>query len=266
MSPGYPSGIAGGMLAVIHVVAKPETTTIDAVVADWVTGPNGQGGTGALGPDVGQTRSAVFFRVLTGTEAGTVTINTTGGDSCVGRMYTYTKDKSAVWEFSSGTTGSDATHGTGWSVTGGADLGLMPGDMVLAYSSKDTDSTGTPSAQAITAAGVTFAATTTRQVSGTTVGNDSGYMTLDALVTDGQSAAAPVYSETDSISECGCTVFVRLRATTGLAVLGTQNQPGKGPSSRARFRQSPLSTEIPAAPAAPPDMAPRFESMYSSFF
>lgn len=211
----YPASIAAGDLLVLCVGNKyptngPTTPTGFTAPAGYQT----SGGSGAAGIDTGTVYSSVYYKVATGSESGNLTVTITSGNSSVGRMFRYTKASTKTWDIAC-TNGSDNTAGTTWSVTGAANPGLVPGDMLICSSAINTD-TYTYATQAVTATGVSAWGTVTeRQDSGTATGQDSHLVVSEHPVSTGTASAAPVFTMTASGTTtnrpAGATVMMRLR-------------------------------------------------------
>lgn len=219
--PSYPAGVAANRLAIASRVIKPQTATGTAE-AGWTQRATVTGGTGTTGADTGQTRCVVDTKLLDGSESGSVTFDnaaTPNNSHAVISIYQIAAGK--FWDIAT-TSGSDATHGTGRSVAASPAISLQPGDVVLAISASDTDTATAFTSPAITATGLTFGATTERLgAGGTATGNQSGLHIHEATVATGTSTVAPALSLSGGPSNCGPTVFVRLREISAPDPTGT---------------------------------------------
>ena len=221
------NNVAAGRGAVLTVGIKPNTGTITDP-SGWTKVGEQTGGTGTNAADTGQTKTATYYRVLDGTETGSVTINATGS-SIQGAMDVYSKTQ-AFWDISAFVAGSDASHGTNHSAVCGAwsGDGLDVGSFAHVSHSGDTDdSTTATSAPTITQSGITFGTITGRSQVRNTSGNQgmtytwSGIVT--AVATQGVSnIAAPTVGFTWSVSSCGPSMVTRLREYDSFTAL-TEN-------------------------------------------
>jgi hypothetical protein len=241
VSPAYPSGVAAGVLAIASRVIKPNTAT-GTPEAGWDQQVSATGGTGTTGADVGLTRVVIDTKELVGSESGSVTFdNATTPNSSHGVIQLYSKDSAKAWEILT-SSGSDATHGTGRSATGGTTLPLAAGDVVVAVVASDTDATTAWTSPAITASGITFGATTSRLgAGGVATGNQCGLSIFEATVSSGSGTVAPVLTLSGGPSNCGPVAFIRLREVTPPA--GQVVFDAVGPSSAgagAAGQASPL--------------------------
>lgn len=218
LNPAHPLGTVVGRVGVIRVVTKPDTATINTP-ANWTSIASGTGGTGSQGVDTGPMAVAVFYRVFDGSGADAapaLTITSGNASQAVIDHYQVTSAFDAA-SFA-GTTGADATHLTDWSATGGADLSLNAGDLLLGVSACCSNATGgvTISSRAVAADGATFGTIGNTRQASTNTGNDCTLDTWDAPVTGGPSTSAPTYSASHSANNSGVTAFVKLvEASTG---------------------------------------------------
>jgi hypothetical protein len=208
---GTPASLATGDGVLLHVVAKPDTATINTP-AGWSLVSSVAGGGGTTGAAVGPTRQATFFREK---DAGWTTVpavSVTSGSACAAIAERWTKDPSKVWDLA----GATSTYGSGGTTTNGAatmgsDPGIANGDgLSVLYSSMSV--TPTWSAQNVTATGATIGSVTERsEAIETTTGNDVGGMVFTAMCTAGTSSAAPVTAATASAATRGTVSVNRLR-------------------------------------------------------
>lgn len=210
----YPASIAAGDLLVVFISNKyPANGPTTPAGFTRPTNGQGQGGAGASGIDTGQVFSTCLVKEADGTETGNLAVTITSGNSAVGRMWRCTKSALKNWEYVA-TNGADNAGAGNWSVTGAADPGVTAADLVLVGSAINAD-TYTYTLQAITSTGVTYAAMTEQQDSGTAGGQDCYLVVSSHPVTSGTSSAAPVYTMTTSGSAvsapAGASVFLRLR-------------------------------------------------------
>lgn len=205
------NNVAAGRLAVLTVGAKPNTATINAPTDSsgvaWTKVGEQTGGTGTTANDTGQTKTATFVKVLSGSESGNITCTGTSSGSIQGALDVYSKTR-PNWDASLFFGASDATHGTNHSATSGtlADgTGVNTGDFLHVGHSGDTDdSTTATSAPTITQSGSTIGTVTARSEVRNTSGNQSRTATWSAAVSAGNhNDAAVVTGFTWSVSSCG---------------------------------------------------------------
>jgi MSHA biogenesis protein MshQ len=160
--------------------------------------------------------------VAAGTESGGTLVVTIGsGNSAVGAVSRYTKTLS-TWSYAA-TNGTDTSAGLDWSVTTGADPGVLGGDILYACSAINGN-TSTWSAEAITQTGITMGAQTEQREGAASEGDDSQVVISNHVVSSGTSSAAPVFTMTSSVTSgstpAGATVLLRLRETSAASCTG----------------------------------------------
>ncbi|MCF7965298.1 MAG: hypothetical protein K9L79_07135 [Methylobacter tundripaludum] len=215
LSVSYPSGIAAGHLLVL-VVGNKYPTNGPATPSGWTLVANGQGsgGLGSAGGDRGTVYNTVFVKEALGSESGNLSVTLSSANSSMARMFRYTKASGATWSYAA-TNGSDNTAGTSWSVTGAANPGITSGDVLIVGSSVNGNRINSWT-ESISAAGATFGATTERNDTNSSTGDDMALVVSEHSVTGGTATAAPVYSMTgsgsaSSYSPTGASVILRIR-------------------------------------------------------
>jgi len=209
ISVAYPSGVAAGRIAILVAAVKLSGAVFGTVTGFTPIGTQA-GGTGASANDAGTTKVGVWYKRLTGSESGSVTVTNDVGVSSAGAMSIYSAT-TGIFHDPVLVSGADTTHGADWSAGCGAwATTLLPNDMLVAANSTDTDAAQTITSPAITQTGATFGARTQRNASRSTSGTDSGAYSFDASVSTG-SANAPTWTHTSATSTCGATAIVRLR-------------------------------------------------------
>lgn len=210
----YPTGITAGQLIIISVCNKypPNNPTTPAGFT-LASNAQGTGGSGAAGIDTGTVYMTVYYKIANGTETGNLNITFIGtNNSAIGRIFRYT-NATSNWDVVAAN-GSDNTAGTSWLTTMNVNPGITANDMIVVSSGINTDAY-TYSAQAPAEPSVTFGATTERQDSGTTSGQDCALVVTETPVTAGTSTVAPTYSMTSSgtaaNNPAGSSVMFRLR-------------------------------------------------------
>lgn len=215
ITPTLPTGSASGDRVFVGIVSSPPTTATSTPTG-WTKVVDASLGTGTVGASTGARRITIAWRDYDGSwtmPSWTVT----SGSVMIGSAATFRKSATEVWDTSTVTSGSDTTTtGTGFSVTGAANLNVSTGDMIFAVAG--TPANGTATTPTLTATGATIANLTEQIDTGVTLGNNAGIKFHTANVTAGTSTAAPVHGFTFSVSgsSSGGAGFVRIRATTPL--------------------------------------------------
>jgi hypothetical protein len=202
VAPAYPASLAAGDLIILRVGQKPSTANGGTVttpsgftLSNSIVGAGGYGTT--LGADTGNTNIFEYYKTATGSETGTLSVTVGTNNVCWAQMYRVTKSVSGGWLVQS-VTGSDVTNGTAVSVAFASDPGIKAGDLCLVGFCIPTDVT-TPSqfsAEALTAAGVTFGTMVEISEPDTTVGNQIGGVNCAFPVTAGASTGIPTFTAT----------------------------------------------------------------------
>jgi hypothetical protein len=226
VSPAYPEALESGNLIVLVVTSKhannpttPTGFTLQAQVSDG-------SGTGA---DTGSVVHSLYTKVSVGTEAGTETVSKTTetGTGIQARMFRIVSSNGSSETYSLAvTSGTDATTGTGVSVTGAGDPGFAVDDMAF-LSFGDVSDVGTSTwGLTVTATSAVFSTSILLANDATSQGDDMRSVSSISTVTAGPSSAAPTFTGTANgtavNSHRGAGVFLRLRqASTTQAVTGT---------------------------------------------
>jgi hypothetical protein len=212
-APTWPS-VASGNLALCLVTSKYQYPT--STPSGFTLLAQANAGAGSSGVDTGNAYSSVYYKICDGTETGTLTVTSTGGNSIIARIAIYTKT-ATDWSLAS-TTGSDTTVDTTWSATGAADPGGVANDILVVCRSANTDGAAF-AGTTLTWTGITFGTLNVRANSGTTQGDDCAMVVIDRAVSSGTSSGAPVDGGTDTVvvsgsSPAGAVVFARIREYT----------------------------------------------------
>lgn len=211
VAPAYPAGVASGRWAELKVITKPDTATIRTPTG-WIPLGQAVGGAGTTGLDVGPMRAALFGKLLSGSESGTVTVTIDNGNSSQGVIDIYNSTVGFdVAAMIAGAWGADAASDTSWSAACGFGLNLGAGDLVVGLSACASNASATITSQALSATGATFGAVTNARTGSTNNGNDCLLETFDFPVSSGSSNASPTYTATHGAANTGVTVMSRLR-------------------------------------------------------
>lgn len=209
ISVAMPASGAAGDMYVAGRCAWVAVTVTCTDEASWTPGGDLHGGVNTSADDH-TTRARIDYR--SDVVPGTTTFDQAGTpNGACGVCARYTKTD-ALWNTEIAT-GTDDTHADNRSVTASTAISFQPGDMLVAVAACDTDAAVTISAPALTASGITFDTTTSRQgtATGVTTGSDGNVFLFDALVTAGTDTVAPTLAFTAAASQCGPVSFLRLR-------------------------------------------------------
>jgi hypothetical protein len=207
-------GVVAGRLAIITVSAKPSTATFTAP-AGWaaVSGSAANGGTGTNAADTGPTAVAKFYRILDGTETGSVTITSTGGTGAAlsGVMDVFSGTVGS-WALPFSASASDTTNGTNYTaVTGTWTQALAVGDMMHVGIALNTDFTTAITSPTLSATSETFGTVTAWSRLGNSSGNQTTTYTFGAVVSAGATTNALTVGFTCTGSSSGVMSATVLR-------------------------------------------------------
>lgn len=233
----HPTSVVAGRLLVICIGYK----TFGALV---VTPSGWQSsivsfGTKGTGIDGGDGVVTFLWKIAVGGETGNLTVTVTSGNSCVGRMFQYSKDALKDWQIPILYSGGYEIGATSWNTgsLNGPNIRfngqianvanenlILLGDVILGASGINSDGP-TFSAQLFTATNTTFGTVTERQDSGTTSGQDCRLVVSEHPVTtstfDDALGNTIVYSMTASTSgtnfPAGGTLAIILREINPVA-------------------------------------------------
>ena len=234
LSVPYPATVAAGNLLVLAICNKYPTNR-PSTPTDW-TAPSGNqysGGAGSAGADTGTVYITYYVKIATGSETGNVSVTLTSANTCIGRIFRFSKAATATWAYACAG-GSDNSAGTAWSVTAGSDPGVTANDLLIIASAM-CGNPMTGSGYGLTQTGVTFGSITERQDSGTNNGDDCSLIVVTVPISSGTGSAAPVFTftvgGTASATAAGASGILRMRelpaqtvtATAGIADTTGQN-------------------------------------------
>lgn len=214
----YPTGITTESALYLIATGRSNTAGTEFAITGggWTNLGTLEGGTGTWALDTGTRRVTMFRKdTVAGTETGNVTVTLAGttANTLYARIVRI-QPPAGGWTISqSWGSGSDTTHGTGYSATSGTALSWQAGDLLLYAMAGCTDTLTSISAQAITASGATFTQTNRASIA-VTGGNDHRHYVETATVNTGSGSSAPVHSFTVTSSQSGPTGFLRIRATS----------------------------------------------------
>ena len=215
-APSYPSGISA-TTSVLFALVTGRSSVADSAVsspAGWTSIGQFEGGTGTYGVDTG-TRRVAFFRkdTTTGSETGTVSFAFAAGAaaSTMGAVIFRVEKGAGNTVTASFASGADTSNDTTYSATASS-LAFAANDLLLIGLAQNID-TGTRTAVAVSATGVTFGTRTNQSNQNVTSGNDHRHVLDTVPVTTG-TTAAPTYSYTSTTTCSGPTGFVLLHESS----------------------------------------------------
>lgn len=190
-------------------------------------------GTTASGNDTGSVKVVVYYKfgILTETEETTVgdgpfiTFPVDTNTVWMATIHSYFGHPSTPWAVPTAQVGSDSTHGANYSATGGGQLGAVAGDVVQAFTFLNSDA-GTPSSLSLSISGLTLGSLTTVANTDTTSGHDAAFILVEAEVSSGTEAGAPVFTFSNASSTSGSTVFILLHLNPEITF--TAAEPASG--------------------------------------
>lgn len=241
-----PAAEPGHLLVAVVDSGHPTSSTQPSTPQGWQLAGTVVGTSGTYGVDTGPRRLSIFLRVMQdGDDRPTFTIPP-DTDSRVGAAI-------FAWSFGAGESvqwavgfGEDTSSGTGFSTATTTTLALAPDDAVQASWIANTDAV-TWSGEALTAAGITFAAVVELLDSQSTVGADVSRTTARSSVTAGTATGAVTLAATMSGAAIGVAGIIRLRdtATGGTAASATATYDDT--LSRVRISASGMDAAADAA-------------------
>jgi hypothetical protein len=205
--PGTP---ASGMRKFLWVTWKPFGVTAQVTAPQgWTEITEYTDGAVADGANVGSVKVACYYRDHVGGD-GNPTVDFSAGVIAFAVVEVWQKDASETWDAPVFTTGN-ITQGT-YTVTGAANPGIGPGDVVFAFAGiRDDSATWTHTTTAITATGITWAGNVVESPAthgSTTTGNDLSADLIHRIASSGTASAAPVTTGTLAATETGAVLFV----------------------------------------------------------
>lgn len=215
-----PASRAAGNIELVFICNKYPTNgpsaPTDTASSVYTLLGQASGGSGASGADSGNVYITVYYRILTGTESGNITVAIASGNSATGCAVQYNRSAGDSWGIAIAT-GADGTLGNDWTITYGSDPGITAGDMcVVGNACNGQTGSEDTTLEALACSGVTFGSMAERFDSFTNLGEDCGLFVSQHPADSGTSNAAPTYSATLSaaVSHAGASACVRLREVT----------------------------------------------------
>lgn len=208
----YPVSPSVDQLGILQVVSGHPTDSVPSTPSGWTYAGSFSGGGGAFGAGTGPRRLTFFTRVMAGGDAQPTTAIPSGGagSAIAGTVALLARTAGTGWRWAT-SFGEDTTSGTAFTATGADVLTFKPGDFAwLGYGLPL--STPTFSAQAVSAAGVTFGTVGGNRFS-TAVATGNALRTGGASVsvTSGTATVAPTATATLSAATTGIAGVLRIR-------------------------------------------------------
>lgn len=242
-TPEYPTGVSASTSKIFCVVTGRSNTadTAPTMPAGWTRIGGLEGGTGTWGVDTGTRRVDFFVKdTVTGSETGTVTVSLSGTTANTLRATIFRIEVPSEYSIDTAlVSGADSSNGTGYSAAASSSATFDANRLVLIGTAQNID-TGTVSAAAITATGITFGTLTNRATTAVTNGNDHRHILHSVPVSSGSGTVAPTFSYTISASGSGPTGFLVLRArlpavVNEIYVAASSNIAAGGEATTARL-------------------------------
>ena len=245
-NPSFPTGISASTSKLLAVCTGRSDTANSAFTAPagWTSLGQLEDGTGTFGVDTGTRRVGFFIKdTVTGSESGTTGAfgYTAGGaTNSTLRVSVFRVEVPAGYSLDTAfVSGADTSNGTGYSAAASSSATLDANRLVLIGTAQNID-TGTVSAAAITATGITFGTLTNRATTAVTNGNDHRHILHSVPVSSGSGTVAPTFSYTISASGSGPTGFLVLRArlpavVNEIYVAASSNIAAGGEATTARL-------------------------------
>jgi hypothetical protein len=215
----HPAGIASGDLEVMQVVTGHPSNLTPSTPAGWTKVAEQLGGDpAAYGVGAGPRRIALYTRIAAASNPSPVIAMPAGTNVFIGaRMHALRRSAGTGWRYAT-SVNEDTSSGTGVSITGVDSLTWLGGDFAF-YAFGIPTSTPTMSAEAITAASVTFGASTERGDDAAAVGGTARLISATSLVSSvsGSPVSPPVF--TGTLSAGSFAVGAMLRAREALSTV-----------------------------------------------
>lgn len=189
--------LASGDIVLLWAATKDASETPVTPDGFALVGGTLTGGAGVGGEDSSSHSARLFYRIATGSESGTVTVDTTPNglnNVTIGGMVAYRPPPGFVFELAY-TSGVQDASSAAWSVTATGGLDLAPDDLVVAFSSIGVRAM-TMHTQRLTASGITFTQPHRSMLGVTNVGNNLCLSASDHLVGSGSGSPVPTFTAT----------------------------------------------------------------------
>ncbi|MFD6552762.1 hypothetical protein [Streptomyces sp. NPDC058398] len=210
---------SAGNLAVLQVVSGHSLDSVPSTPSGWTLVGSASGGGGSFGASAGPRRLTLFARVLLGGDANPTTAIPSGSSGSViaGRIVSLSKSAGTGWRWAA-SFGDDQTSGTGFSAAGTTALTWKAGDFaLLGYGVASSADSYT--AEAVTAAGITFGTVTERADAAVATGNGATAALASCIVSSGTATVAPTVTATLASASIGIAGVMRIReASSDIAV------------------------------------------------
>ncbi|MFI5973504.1 hypothetical protein [Streptomyces sp. NPDC051452] len=202
---------SAGNLALMQVLSGHPSDSIPTTPSGWSLISSFSGGGGTFGASAGPRRQTWFARVLAGGEPNPTTVIPSGsaGSVIAARIISLARTAGTGWRWAA-SGADDSTSGTAFSVVGGMALTFKAGDfVVLGYGVASSADSYT--AEAVTAAGITFGTVTERADAAVTTGNGLSSALATCSVSSGTAQVAPTITATLAAASVGVAGALRIR-------------------------------------------------------
>jgi hypothetical protein len=219
----YPaSGVLAGDIPLIVCISKASTGTGEPpTIAD----PTGftklfeaWGGTGTAGAGTGPVKVTVWEKTVDadGSENGTTVsvVNPANSSMVYCQIHGIRRATPGSTILTAFSSGQQSTASTSWSITCAADPGITVNDLCVWLAGATVNTSGTFSAEALTATGCTFGTLVEQDDDGTSTGNAGRRVVCFVACTVGTSSAAAVMTATAATAQSGVGALLRIRETT----------------------------------------------------
>ncbi|MGZ0231108.1 hypothetical protein [Streptomyces sp. CPS1] len=223
ITPALPAGATAGQLAVLQVLSGSTADSTPATPSGWTLAGSTSGGGGTFGASAGPRRLTWFVRVLAGQDTAPTTAIPSGttGSLIAGRIITLARTAGTDWRWAT-TFGDDQTSGTGFSAVGATALTWKTGDWAL-IGYGIASSTGSYSAEAISATGITFGAVTEQADTAVTTGNGATLALATTAVSSGTATLGPTVTATLGTASTGIAGVLRVREASSAIAASPQS-------------------------------------------
>lgn len=209
LTPAIPATAQAGDMMICVWGSKPYTSdfSIDAgwtLIGDYANGNN------SPNVDLGSMRIVMWYKIHTGSETDPTITSTNNAVS--GAVINVFQKSASTWEIPVGSGGGDETASASYSALMSSDVGIVAGDLLVAYAAFNSDA-ALQSSISISVPGAlnsSFAESPSSDLA-TTAGSDMAMSGGYCSITGGSSSGAPTYSSTLASATEGAAFIVRLR-------------------------------------------------------
>lgn len=223
--PVYPSGGTSGALNLMMVSSKPASATV-TLPAGWEIVGDATNGEEISAEDLGSVKVSIFSQIGNAT-GNASTVNVSGGTTVAAYIGRWEKTSQAAWNVEQFSVGGDASDGADFFAFGDAALSLRNNDYLAGYVGVNSDA-GVLNTLGMSAGGVNLYPPQLRVNVGYATGDDGRMIAFDTKVQDGYSFEPPYVIYTNSSTQSGTALFLRISVDTlGSANFITVRNSGK---------------------------------------